>query len=150
MERTHYVYFINAGSITKPPVKIGVTTDVDARITSLQTGNPHKLTCKALIECESRAEAYKLESYLHYKLRRFNLIGEWFKSEYFNLKDVLSEYFKFKSPTRSNDNYKGRELALSTFKSMHQELKELRNKNEELEAENDHLRDELENVLYQL
>lgn len=80
------VYLIQAGG-KKGAVKIGVAKDVHRRLSQLQTGNHLPLNLIAFIPCENRSEAEKLERWLHYKLRRFNIQGEWF-SKKVNLKYV--------------------------------------------------------------
>lgn len=146
MSKTHYVYFIEAGSFRKSPVKIGVTIDIDARIKNLQTGNPYPLKCKALIECKSRKEAYNLESYLHHRLKRFRLEGEWFKSEYFNLKKLLGEYVRERVKVKATDEYMKERLPMSSVGSLHRDVKKLKVEIENLKVENDNLTDQLNNT----
>jgi len=146
MSKTHYVYFIEAGKFKNSPVKIGVTTDIESRILSLQTGNPHELKCKALIQCKSRKEAYKLESYLHSRLRRFRLVGEWFKSEYFNLKIVLNDYVSKDVKVKSNDEYTKCRLPILTIRGLQRDIKALKVEIKDLKTENDSLVDQLNNV----
>lgn len=75
----------------KVPVKIGVTANIERRLKSLQTGNPYKLECKALIPCKSKDSAYDLELFLHKQLDRHRMQGEWFRSD-FSLKPLIEKY----------------------------------------------------------
>ena len=69
-----YVYVLEAHPLT--PVKIGYTTELRARIATLQTGCPYPLRCLHLVPA-----AQKLESWLHRLLRAERLTGEWFEGE---------------------------------------------------------------------
>lgn len=88
-----FVYLIQ----TKPkkkvsvPVKIGVTSNAERRLKSLQTGSPFKLHCTALIPCKSKESAYDLESFLHKQLSRHRMEGEWFRQN-FALKPLIAKY----------------------------------------------------------
>jgi len=139
----YYVYFIEAGNRKNPPVKIGVTTNVENRIASLQTGNPYSLKCKALITCSSRGEAYGLESYLHYRLRKLRLNGEWFRSEYFKLKEILNDYGK-----KKDQKYRTKRLIFENYNDLR--IKRMKKKFSRLLEENQKLRDENDNLLDQL
>jgi hypothetical protein len=139
----YYVYFIEAGNHKKSPVKIGVTTNIERRIYSLQVGNPYKLKCKALIFCIDKADAFKLESYLHYRLKDHKINGEWFRSEYFKLSEILESY-----DIKSDQKHSIKKSFLQDYTSlklrrMSRELNFLRSENEELKAENDSLIDQI-------
>ena len=86
------VYFIYCGDQQNSPVKIGVTSNIEGRISNLQTGNPWVLVCKALIPCIDKEQAYKLESYLHNRFKKKRMNGEWFKLYDFNMKKILSDF----------------------------------------------------------
>jgi predicted GIY-YIG superfamily endonuclease len=74
-----YVYFIQSGDSKKRnPVKIGVARNPERRLAALQTGNPEELKLLVVIECDSRTEAYAIESHLHKTLAKRNIRGEWF------------------------------------------------------------------------
>jgi hypothetical protein len=64
-----WTYFIRAG--VSGPIKIGVATNVDHRLASLQTGHYQKLTVIRLI----RGNA---ERALHRKFAHLRIRGEWF------------------------------------------------------------------------
>ena len=89
---TYGVYFIYCGDKQTSPVKIGVTSDLESRIASLQTGNPYKLTCKALIPCDDKTQAYHLESFFHKQFKKNRMMGEWFKLYNFNMKKLLHRF----------------------------------------------------------
>lgn len=91
-QEVHKVYFVKSGESPKAPVKIGVTVDIDTRLAQMQTGNPQPLLCMALIHCDSKEHAYDLEKYLHRRLRKFRIQGEWFWLFGKSIKDVLAEY----------------------------------------------------------
>lgn len=69
-----FVYFVTDGEF----VKIGVAEDPDKRIAGIQTGNPRKLEFLALIPCESKKMAHRVEYTLHQIYRRFKKNGEWY------------------------------------------------------------------------
>ena len=124
--KDHFVYFVQAGNYKNSPVKIGVTHDIDKRILTLQTGNPYKLKCNALIHCESESEAYSLEGYLHKKLKSSRMCGEWFKSDYFNLKEILKSYSVENRGSESKSNYKDGVHETITIRKLMREVKELK------------------------
>lgn len=56
--------------------KIGVTNNIDKRVKTLQTGNPHPIT---VLYCEQRYKPHKAEKYLHRLFHKNRISGEWFK-----------------------------------------------------------------------
>ena len=86
------VYFIYCGVKNNSPVKIGVTSDIENRISALQTGNPYQLFCKAFIPCSNKDHAYRLESFFHRQFRKNRMIGEWFKLYHFDMKKLLNRF----------------------------------------------------------
>ncbi|MDB4261443.1 GIY-YIG nuclease family protein [bacterium] len=76
---TCYVYLIQAGTKKNSPVKIGMSDNYEKRIKTLQTGNHQVLRFLAVIKCDSRAHARRVESTLHDILKSQNILGEWFK-----------------------------------------------------------------------
>src|SRR5690625_8023545 len=74
--KTGFVYFMKAMDGNElSPVKIGVTKDIEDRISGVQTGCPYKIKLIGFIETED----YKMtEKFLHgyYSVQRTN--GEWF------------------------------------------------------------------------
>lgn len=68
------VYFITDGEF----IKIGIASDLDRRLSQLQTGNPRELRVLYIIECHDMSEARSLETYLHQRLRDRCVLNEWF------------------------------------------------------------------------
>lgn len=64
------IYFVECGGL----VKIGKATDVRARLSSMQTGNPEPMTLLGEVP-GGRAD----ESDLHQRFRSFRVRGEWFR-----------------------------------------------------------------------
>lgn len=64
------VYFIAYGNKDNSPVKVGYTSDIDMRITNLQTCCPYRLKLLMTIPCESKSMAAKLERFLHNRLKK--------------------------------------------------------------------------------
>lgn len=69
-----WVYFIKSG----PFVKIGVSDNVQARLESLQTASPYKLSVIAKIGCVDRRSAFDTEKKIHSLIKTFRVNGEWF------------------------------------------------------------------------
>lgn len=68
--KSHWVYFIGCG---RGPIKIGVATDVLARLHDLQTGCPYELRLLGKIPGSKAAERA-----LHNVFAAFRVRGEWF------------------------------------------------------------------------
>jgi hypothetical protein len=133
------VYFIQAGK-NGSPVKIGVTSDLDERMRTLQTANPYPLTCKAAIPCFDKAVAYKLESYLHRSLHKHRMQGEWFKNNFGNLKKLVAKYEAMK--------HESFPVIATDFKDNKERLVcDLQKENKKLRYENKKLNDEIEQML---
>ncbi len=96
-ELNYGVYFIYCGDHKNAPVKIGVTSDIENRVSALQTGNPYQLECKAFIPCANKDQAYRLESFFHRQFRKSRMIGEWFKLYRFNLKALMDRFSSIES-----------------------------------------------------
>lgn len=75
-----FVYFITDGAA----IKIGVATNIEKRLSSLQIGNCRELSLKYAIPFKSREAAVCAEARLHGLYREWRLRGEWF-----NLLDKL-------------------------------------------------------------
>ena len=73
-----YVYFIKTCD-NKQLVKIGKATDVDKRLSQLQTGNGSTLAVVGKIKCDSEEEALTLESTIHKAFSNLRIRGEWFR-----------------------------------------------------------------------
>lgn len=139
------IYVIRAGQNKNAPFKIGVTHNLEKRMESLQVANAYPLVAIAVIPCESRAEAYGLENYLHRRLNKIRMQGEWFKGE-LKLKPLLSAYQKItgntyvsRKPITSNKN--------TIIEQQRVEIKILKDKIKKLEFEMDEYLDS-ENLNY--
>lgn len=85
-----YIYFVRAGS--NGPIKIGVASNVDKRVETLQTGNHQKLTVITVIKCRDKSDAYHKESTFHKMFEHKRIRGEWFHGDIrINLINQLSE-----------------------------------------------------------
>lgn len=73
-----YVYLIQAES---GPVKIGIATDPNRRLSELQTANYELLTLLYRLECNSLTDAQQLETVLHRRYAQQRIRGEWFDSD---------------------------------------------------------------------
>lgn len=58
--------------------KVGIAKDVNARVSSMQSGNPKKITIKRVY---STKLARKAERKAHEKLSNYKVSGEWFKCD---------------------------------------------------------------------
>jgi hypothetical protein len=79
--KEYKVYFVEQESRGKDkPVKIGVSCNVESRLSKLQTGNPYKLSVKAVFPCKDQDEAFMIERTLHWltKKKYRHIRGEWF------------------------------------------------------------------------
>ncbi len=72
-----YVYFISTKR--KNVVKIGIANNPNKRLKTFQTANHEELIILRVIKVENRALAFKLETALHKKFKRYHIRGEWFK-----------------------------------------------------------------------
>lgn len=83
------------------PIKIGIAERPLQRLTSLQTGNPHKLRVVAMFKGE------RFENLLHDRYKQRRLHGEWFEESV--LADVLAdppaEVYTYKTPPPDRDRY---------------------------------------------
>ena len=81
-----FVYFIIESPFTGK-VKIGKSDSPQARLKTLQTGNPNKLEIHGVVPCDN---AFGLETTLHNKYNSRRLNGEWFTMN----KDEIDECIK--------------------------------------------------------
>jgi hypothetical protein len=65
------IYFMRAG--VDGPVKIGWSTNIPSRMSSLQTGQPFKMNLLRILDAPRWAERW-----LHYTFEDIRLEGEWF------------------------------------------------------------------------
>jgi hypothetical protein len=67
---TGKIYFVRSGKL----IKIGFTTDLEGRVSRLQTGSPYDLQLLGTIEGTQREEQA-----LHRRFTNLNVRGEWFR-----------------------------------------------------------------------
>ena len=71
------VYFIQA-RVGRGPIKIGYTTDINARFRTLQAVCPDRIGLLGLIVCRTPLDALRLEQALHMNFSEERLHSEWF------------------------------------------------------------------------
>ncbi len=67
-----FVYMIRCGAF----YKIGVATDLVSRFSSIQSSNPHELK---LISFFKTIHCFGAEQFIHERLYKYHVRGEWFK-----------------------------------------------------------------------
>ena len=77
------VYLITDGNY----YKIGVSTDPESRLKSLQTGNPNKLEIVNTYNVSS-SDMYEMETTLHNMFKDKRVLNEWFDLEYSDIEDI--------------------------------------------------------------
>jgi len=92
------------------PVKVGHCRDVSARHKEMQVGNARQLDFKFAIQLRTKAEARRLESYLHKKLWRYAIRGEWFEP-------LAMAYVRMALLSLPEKYTKVRDLSLATIES---------------------------------
>lgn len=70
--------FVYAIGSEDGPVKVGITTNLDSRLRSLQNGSATKLELIWVYTAEDRDEALKMERSFHECHNNIRLEGEWF------------------------------------------------------------------------
>lgn len=71
---SHLIYFIQAGDYVK--VGLSKRESFKLRVSSIQTGNPHKLKVLRIIPTN---HPRRDERQFHFMLRAYRVQGEWFK-----------------------------------------------------------------------
>jgi hypothetical protein len=66
-----YLYIVRCNDL----YKIGIATDIDSRLASLQTGNPYPLEVE---QCFEFANSTSVEQVLHQRFSAKRKLGEWF------------------------------------------------------------------------
>lgn len=100
---TAYVYFVKNGH---NEVKIGVTTNIDTRLSELQTGNATALDIINTVSFATEHEAYAYERLLHEKYDKYRLNGEWFSYiPEFNAEDYIHPLTRKTKNTTYNTLY---------------------------------------------
>lgn len=97
MSREQFVYFMQNGE--KGPIKIGITFNVQRRLTQAQTFNYQPITLLGYLPANQR-----LESALLKRFAPFNMLGEWFafNDELYNLARGV---FDVEYETNNDKNY---------------------------------------------
>lgn len=85
--RFYSVYFLKSGQ----HIKIGVSNNVNSRIQTLQTGNPHEFELIGAIPQLARTQAFEIESKFHHYFRSARKQGEWFHLPNFDCYDHDTE-----------------------------------------------------------
>ena len=81
-----FVYLIKAGQTNN--YKIGISSDIENRINTLQTAHYEKLTIIDRVEFSTRFIALVIEEKLHELYKDFNTIGEWFRLNIQQVEDI--------------------------------------------------------------
>lgn len=68
------IYVVQMGNM----VKVGITSDVNRRFATLQTGAPEPLRLRAVEVIGSRDKARRIEKSIHNRLAHRRTVGEWF------------------------------------------------------------------------
>jgi hypothetical protein len=69
--------------------KIGIAADVQKRLDTVRTHNPHRVTVVHTIHWQSRLLALLVERTVHKTLRPYHVSGEWFYVDFPTIKQVL-------------------------------------------------------------
>lgn len=75
-----YLYIIKESG-KAGAIKIGIASNVDARIDTLQTGNPRTLELVISYKCRTRKHAFALEAWMHKTFGSHRIRGEWFSGK---------------------------------------------------------------------
>lgn len=92
------------------PVKVGITSNLNARLSSLQTGNYNRIAYMRTFRLPSRALALEIEKAFHDRYADLGMCGEWFgfcaKEALNGLCDIVySTINRRVSPERRNEQY---------------------------------------------
>lgn len=77
------------------PIKIGISKNVDKRLSTLQTGNPRELKLMAWIVTQGKSEDHETEQKLHRFFSEYRVRGEWFSLTPDHILEVLTSYFYY-------------------------------------------------------
>lgn len=78
-----YVMVAEAGE-TLRHFKIGISSDVDRRLPSVQTGCPLPITSVMCVRVPGKRAAKGIEGMMHWRLRDYRTSGEWFQFDLSN------------------------------------------------------------------
>jgi predicted GIY-YIG superfamily endonuclease len=103
-----YLYFIQ--NVVSGSIKIGYTSDLDARLSDHQVGSDAPLKYILTIPFSDDLKAKDMEKELHLKFSKYNIRGEWFEpaEEILNLVDLVGGEVQVRVPTTKKINRDGR------------------------------------------
>lgn len=133
------VYFIYCGEKNNSPVKIGVTSDIENRVSALQTGNPYQLYCKAFIPCSGKDQAYRLESFFHRQFIKNRMVGEWFRLYHFDMKKMVVRF-------NGKESHPIKKQGFNIVKQSNKENRKLERENNKLKIQVIDLEDQVEEL----
>lgn len=88
---TNYVYVIGAtGGLG--PVKVGITNDLERRLSQIQSGSPVKLSVIYYLRLATTANVRGIEQAVHRELARDHAHGEWFNVSAVSAWDCVQIY----------------------------------------------------------
>lgn len=91
LESNRVLYFIGAEEeedMSSRPVKIGIATDLQGRLTSIQVGHPKRLSVIASFPFATLED----ERRLHKQLKEKRLVGEWFELSNEDIDELHDEW----------------------------------------------------------
>lgn len=101
----HFVYFIDADD---GMLKVGMSDNPAARLSTLQGANPHIRGYLGLLKLPTRDEAREVEAFIHSELEPYLVSGEWFRLPPKNiLRDVMMGAPPYMPPRAHKDAYNG-------------------------------------------
>lgn len=115
--RPNHVYIIRTEGTNF--YKIGRTKNVEQRIYSLRTANPYPV--EVVLACRID-EAFKVEAYLHYKLQRYSIRGEWFELPKDILDKIKDKLYVLDKPCTCKYHYQGKYVEDNFLKTSLEEV----------------------------
>lgn len=73
------------------PIKAGIASHLLQRLSSLQCGNPRKLSLKAVF-CGARSDCHSIEKHVLTSLSKFLVLGEWLSCGITLATDEISKF----------------------------------------------------------
>ena len=81
-ENGKFVYILKCNEF----YKIGITDNIEKRLSSIRNGNPYKVT---VLHSKRKQDAYNVEQSLHRLYRKVRVRGEWFQLEELMVKEII-------------------------------------------------------------
>jgi len=75
-----YIFARDCDGYAGGPVKIGISSDPDARLRAVQTGCPHRIIKLCHVYAHDREVAKNIEALIHLELSDKRASGEWFNA----------------------------------------------------------------------